>query len=194
MKISLILATIGRTTEVELFLESLIKSKYKDFELIVVDQNDEHVIDLIIKKYSAFIDISHVRPDFKGLSKARNLGLKHATGEVICFPDDDCKLYPDTLFAVKDGFLKNKKTDAIIGRIFDFDLNLNVIKNWPKKCLRVNMYNFYFLSSSITLFIRSSVLMKINGFDEQLGAGELLGSCEDPDFIYRMLKSKCEVF
>ncbi|MEE1979624.1 glycosyltransferase family 2 protein [Shewanella xiamenensis] len=193
MKISLILATIGRTTEVQLLLESLIGSKYKNFELIVVDQNEEPIIDLLIKKYSDLIDIKYIRPNFKGLSKARNLGLKYVTGEIICFPDDDCKFYPDTLLVVKDNFLKNKETDAFIGRIFDFDLNLNIIKRWPEKCVRVNLYNFYFLSSSITLFIRNSVLMKINGFDQQLGAGEQLGSCEDPDFIYRMLKSKCEI-
>ena len=40
MKVSLIMPTINVTTELDLFLKSLKAQNYKDFELIVVDQNE----------------------------------------------------------------------------------------------------------------------------------------------------------
>lgn len=187
MKFSLILATVNRVAEIELFFESLMVSTYKDFEVIVVDQNEDLKIDGLCDRFSNFLNIVHLRPGFVGLSKARNFGLKHITGDFVCFPDDDCKFYPDTLVSVMHTFLHNDKFDSVVGRIYDFDLNLNVIKNWPSRSLFLNKLNFYFLSSSVTLFIKRGVLNNAFGFDEQLGAGEVLGSCEDPDFIYRLL-------
>ena len=41
MKFSLIMPTINVTTELKLFLDSLKKQTYKNFELIVVDQNKD---------------------------------------------------------------------------------------------------------------------------------------------------------
>jgi len=51
MKFSLILATLGRDNEIAKFLESLKNQSYKEFELIVVDQNQDGKIDNIIQEY-----------------------------------------------------------------------------------------------------------------------------------------------
>ena len=56
MKISLIMATLGREVEVEVFLNSLSRQTMQDFELIVVDQNNhdkvKNLCDQYQKKYS----------------------------------------------------------------------------------------------------------------------------------------------
>ena len=51
MKVSLVMPTINVTTELELFLKSLKTQTYRDFELIVVDQNEGNEVFEIVKNY-----------------------------------------------------------------------------------------------------------------------------------------------
>ena len=70
IKISLILCTVNRKIEVIEFIESLIKQNYKNFELIIVDQNSDNRIPKIVQQYNKLINILHVKSAI-GLSKAR---------------------------------------------------------------------------------------------------------------------------
>ncbi len=59
MKISLIMPTINTYDELDLFLKSLSIQTYKNFELIVIDQNNElNIVDLI-EKYQNDFDIKY---------------------------------------------------------------------------------------------------------------------------------------
>ena len=54
-----------------------------------------------------------------GLSRARNVGLKAVTGEIIAFPDDDC-WYPDGLLQkVVAEFRDQTSLDGLTGRSED---------------------------------------------------------------------------
>ena len=100
--------TINVTTELDLFLKSLKAQTYKNFELIVVDQNEGYDVFEIVKNYEEDFKIKYVRSDEKGLSLNRNRGLVLMEGEIAGFPDDDCEYQPDTLEKVTS-FLKKKK-------------------------------------------------------------------------------------
>lgn len=189
MKISLIVATINRISEVELFFESMVCSTYKNFEILLIDQNEGADLDDIVMCYLSSLKIFHIKSPIKGLSYNRNVGIKMATGDILAFPDDDCTYYPDTLEKVVLKF-RDGNIDFVLGRIFDRDKKVNIIKNWPRFEKNVTAKNFYFLSSSITLFSKfknDDVVV----FDENLGAGTKHGSCEDPDFIFTLLKKGC---
>lgn len=188
MKISLIVATIHRVSEVEDFLKSILCSSYKNIEILLIDQNKNGDLDSIVLRYSPLLEIHHIKSSVKGLSYNRNIGIEMATGDILAFPDDDCTYYPDTIENVLSKF-KNNDVDFVVGRIFDRDKKVNVIKKWPRLGKKITTRNFYFLSSSITLFtkVRKDGLIF---FDERLGAGTIYGSCEDPDFIFTLLKKR----
>ncbi|WP_455037603.1 glycosyltransferase family A protein [Leptotrichia massiliensis] len=97
MKVSLVMPTINVTTELDLFLKSLKAQTYKDFELIVVDQNEGNEVFEIVKDYEEDFKIKYVKSDEKGLSLNRNRGLILMKGEIVGFPDDDCEYSPDKL-------------------------------------------------------------------------------------------------
>ena len=70
MKVSLIMPTINVTKELDLFLTSLTKQTYENFELVIVDQNaDNSVLDLIIK-YEELFEIKYLKSPEKGISPA----------------------------------------------------------------------------------------------------------------------------
>jgi glycosyltransferase involved in cell wall biosynthesis len=89
MKFSLVLATVGRTQEVARFLDSLARQTYRDFELIVVDQNPDDRLVELLRPFELRFPIIHLRCE-RGVSRARNLGPKYVSGDIVGFPDDDC--------------------------------------------------------------------------------------------------------
>jgi glycosyltransferase involved in cell wall biosynthesis len=192
MKISLVLPTLGRKIALLQFMDSLIVTNSQlssddSLELIVVDQNPpDFGLKVLVEKYNEYYSVSYIHSEIKGLSFNRNIGLKLARGDTICFPDDDCLYYPDTLKAVVQFFNLNHEVDAVLGRIYDRQSKKNIIKAWPEQKKVINSLNFYLLSSSITIFVRKSAVLF---FDESLGVGAKYGSCEDPDFLYRILKN-----
>lgn len=97
VKVSIVLATYRRDKELIRALNSLITLNYKNFEVILVDDNDDEewnkkVCNILdeFKENNSTIDISYIanHPN-KGSAKARNEGIKKSTGEYICFLDDD---------------------------------------------------------------------------------------------------------
>ncbi|OUR92444.1 hypothetical protein A9Q81_16610 [Gammaproteobacteria bacterium 42_54_T18] len=192
MKISLVLATLHRKKELLQFMDSLIEANNYlngscQIELILIDQNPhEFGLKLLVETYNEYYTVQYIHSSIKGLSYNRNIGLNAVNGDIICFPDDDCLYYPETLFSVVKFFKLNDDIDVALGRIYDRENKANIIKAWPKTEKVISPLNFYFLSSSITIFLRTTAVVR---FDEKLGVGAKYGACEDPDFIYRILKN-----
>lgn len=188
---SLVVATINRKKEVEEFLESIKSGKFPldKIEVILVDQNKKIDLKEIVEKYKAFFDLIYIRSEEKGLSKNRNKGFEKASGDIVAFPDDDCKYSEDTLIKVFENFKNNPNLDAVIGRIIDEE-GEDCIRKWGRKFEKVTPSNFYSKMSSITLFKKNKNKIK---FDEELGAGAKFGSSEDADLLYKMIKNRDNV-
>lgn len=189
MCFSLIIATLGRKKELLEAIESIKNGNYdiSNLEIIIVDQNEKGFLDKEILEFKD-LKIKHIHSDIKGLSYNRNIGLRYATGDIICFPDDDCKFYTNTLIEVSNVLL-DSNIDFCMGRIYDIKIKKDIIKKWSKKDLKVNKFNSYFINSSITMFIKKEFILN---FDENLGVGAKFGSCEDADFIYRILENNAK--
>lgn len=188
MIITAIVATIGRRIELTALLESMERAEKNGFtiEVIIIDQNQDGFLDEIISKSHKDLNITHIRTSSIGLSKARNIGLASARGDLIFFPDDDSELYPDTLTSAVASF-ERTHADFVIGRIYDRNSGRNILKNWPITPTHINYKNFFRIASSITIFLKKSAIIS---FDESMGAGAKYGSCEDLDYIYRILRQK----
>ncbi|MCJ8294578.1 MAG: glycosyltransferase [Oceanospirillaceae bacterium] len=194
-RISFILPTIGRKEELVAFLVSLKESTGIQgivLEVIIVDQNSlEFDLYSAVSPFSCFFELVYIHSVIKGLSYNRNVGLKVATGDVFSFPDDDCLYFEDTISSIVLFFKSNSKNDVVLGRIFDRENSSNIIKSWPSKGRKVSALNVYFLASSITIFMRPVCAIE---FDENLGAGAKYGSCEDPDYLYRIIDAGFNVY
>ena len=176
MKFSLIMATLGRFEDVGLFCEVLSKQTYKDFELIVVDQNPDERLTEILAPFENDFPLIHIHSDKKGLSLNRNIGLKKATGDIIAFPDDDCLYNEDTLeFVVR----RMKEEDADYFCVNWHDATQpDVFRCVLEEPMQIKKRSFFDVGSSITLFVTKSVIEGF-AFDEQLGVGAKYGSGEE---------------
>lgn len=188
MKFSLVVATLGRYSELDILLQSLVEQTHKDFEVIIVDQNADIDLKPLVQKYEQSICLVYMHSDVKGLSTNRNKGLAVASGEVICFPDDDCHYFPDTLTTVSRAFSENQNLGFLVGKLIDFTGNhYNGSSALHGK--GITYLNFFKNGNSATMFFKKSAAPNFS-FDEHLGIGAKFGSGEDSDCILFLLAQK----
>ncbi|MBD1872382.1 glycosyltransferase [Nodosilinea sp. FACHB-131] len=189
MKFSLILATLGRTFQVKTFLESLDQQSYRDFELIVVDQNSDDRLLSLLTPYKNHFSILHLRSK-KGLSLARNVALKQISGDLVAFPDDDCAYTPDLLEEVAHFFKEQPELSGLVGRAVNQQGN-DSSGRWDHVAGTVNAFNVWRRGTSFTIFLRRAVVDAIGPFDETLGVGASTpwGSGEDIDYLLRAVSA-----
>ena len=192
LKFSLILATVGRTEELKKFLEHLHMQTYANFELIVVDQNDDDRLVPILKDYKEKFSILHLRSK-KGLSRARNVGLRYVSGDIVAFPDDDCWYPPDLLERVANFFEEHPGVDGLTGRSVDENLSPSTTR-WDFSKGIINRLNVFKRATSISMFIK--IYNHDECFDETLGvgAGTPWGSGEEMDYILRLLEKGQRIY
>lgn len=185
MKISLIMPTVNVTSELELFLQSLKEQTYKNFELIVLDQNEDAKVFNIIKKFEEDFEIKYGRSDEKGLSLNRNKGLIMMEGDIVGFPDDDCEYDIDTLEKVVNYFKENTNKRIYSCRTLERGKNYGtgIMLEKDTVLTKKNVENTV---KSITFFVNFSY-EDIALFDENLGVGAYFGSGEETDYVLSLL-------
>ena len=192
--ISLIVATYGRSRELRAFFQSLVAMdcRVTSFEVIVVDQNQDALIDGICREFATILDLKHEKVTAKGVSKARNHGALFATGEIIAFPDDDC-LYPeDLLTRVEEFFHRHPEKDMLFARGIDKITQKNAVIRFKTRHTQVTKWNVYCTTVEFTMFIRRRVWLEIGGFDESFGLGTPFSAEEGADFVFRALSSSMQ--
>ena len=189
---SLVLCTINRKREVDKFLESLFRQTFKQFEVIIVDQNKDGLLDSTIEKWQKFLTIEHVKVDFQGLSKARNFGIQYIKGSLIAFPDDDCEYQPSTLEKTEIFFYQNPKASIVIGKQISKNSDADSDIFEQAKEITSSFDVFKSKAISFVIFGRSNAINQLGPgfFDERLGVGSgtIWGSGEETDFLIRAHK------
>jgi glycosyltransferase involved in cell wall biosynthesis len=70
-------------------VESVLNQTFKDFELIIVDDGSSDNTKSFCKKYLKNRNVRYFFQENRGVSAARNLGIKKSSGEYVAFLDDD---------------------------------------------------------------------------------------------------------
>ncbi len=106
-KVSVIICSYNGASTVESCLLSTRRIRYPNFEVVFVDDGSKDNTQEILSRFPEVINIKQVN---KGLSVARNVGMHHATGDIIVYTDSDCEADEDWLYylvqpLVRDGYI-----------------------------------------------------------------------------------------
>jgi len=194
LSIDLVMGTLGRTVALRRFLESLARQTCGHARLIVVDQNADQRLLPVFSEFTSDIPIVHLRSGV-GLSRARNVGLRHVTADVVAFPDDDCWYPPELLERVTRFLLDHPELGGVHGRAVDEHER----PSGGREILRpgeLTRYNVWARVGSAMLFVRKHVVDAAGPFDEMLGIGSPgpWGGAEDLDFVLRCLGSGSRLY
>jgi glycogen synthase len=96
MRISLVINTYNRMHTLPNTLEAIQFLRYPDLEVLVVDgPSTDGTREYLQAFWQGQLKI--LTCEFANLSKSRNVGIQHATGDIVCFTDDDGIPEPDWL-------------------------------------------------------------------------------------------------
>ncbi|MGH7739589.1 MAG: glycosyltransferase family 2 protein [bacterium] len=195
MILSLIVATLNRTSELSVLLESIKNQKAESFgleeiEVILIDQNDDERLAPVIKAHEKNLLIRHIKVKVRGLSNARNIGLKEAKGKYVAFPDDDCFYENDVLERVISTFRRAQQNFGIFCMGMDPNSREPIFR-YPSRPLTISKAADHrvFLGIAWTQFFVTEKALAVGGFDVNLGLGGKWESGEETDFAIRFLKS-----
>jgi glycosyltransferase involved in cell wall biosynthesis len=187
---SLITTTQGRVSELERLLESLRAQSFQKMEVVLVDQSSGNELDALIHRFHADLSITRIRMNPCGISVARNEGLRHATGRIVAFPDDDCAYSQGLLGSVAQAFEDQPYLDGVSCLVCDDSGTSSAGGVMQKNSGGLTCSNVWKTAVSCSFFIRRDIVETVGEFDEQLGVGAKSGcwSGEETDWLLRALQ------
>ena len=187
--VSLVVSTIGRVAELARLLASIAveQTNGPTVELIVVDQSPDGAVLSLLESEGQQIRWVYTKTT-AGVSLGRNAGLSLATGRYVMFPDDDAWLPGPTLSGAVEHLDRHPDHVGLCAQLKDGRGRPSMLR-WAPTARLVTKHNHHRTSIGSTMLFRTDVARAAGGFDVRIGpgAGGWLGSCEDADFLLRII-------
>lgn len=110
--VSVIIPCYNHGKYLETAVDSVRSQSYKNVEVIIVDDGSVDDTSTIARKMQ---EVQYVFQENKGLSAARNIGLKHSKGDYLVFLDADDWLLEDAIKINLFHLLENKEAAFVSG-------------------------------------------------------------------------------
>lgn len=180
-RVSVILPTYNRGWIIEQAVESVIGQDYADLELIVVDDGSTDDTGRRLATFGERITV--IRQANRGVSAARNVGIRAATGELIALLDSDDTWLPGKVTAQVAFFTKHP--DALVCQTEEVWIR-NGIRVNPGKRHRKQAGMIFERSLALCLVSPSAVMMRRSLLEAVGLFDETLPACEDYDLWLRI--------
>jgi glycosyltransferase involved in cell wall biosynthesis len=168
-RVSVIIPTYKRAEMLKRAVDSVLSQTYKNVEVIVVDDNDPSSeyrmkTEKMMEVYNNDQRVLYVKHDRnKNGAAARNTGMTHSSGCIICFLDDDDWFLEKKIELQLEYLLNNTNFKGVYcgaktkGKTIIPGLEGNLTK--PLLLMETSLY-------TPTLMFYKTVLQELNGFDE----------------------------
>ncbi len=196
MKFTVCVPTVRPATLIHT-VHSLIAQTWPDWELLIVGQgHDPDLVRMGERVQQMDSRIHYIHLDQRGISRARNAGLRAATGDIVAMTDDDCEAAPDWLEKLASLFSKHPQVGVIGGALL-----APKVSRWKlESCLSFVPAEVIYDPASqqgppqgwgwigANFALRKAVVDQIGAFDECLGVGApLFPAAEDIDYSMRLV-------
>jgi FkbM family methyltransferase len=165
-------------------IESVLAQTYPYVELVVVDDGSEDNTSEICGRYPG---IRCIRQDNRGLSAARNTGLRCVTGSLVAFLDSDDRLLPGALAAGVSCLRMNPECVFVAGAYRFIAADGSGLVEYPPHGVRehhyVELLRTNYIGMPGVVLYRRDLFSAIGGFDVSLK------SCEDYDLYFRATRN-----
>ena len=188
MKFSVIIPTLNRIDELILMLDSLQRQSFKNFEVLIIDQNKEEILDKKIEIYKNHFPVKQIKITTKGASNARNIGIQNAKGEILTFPDDDCE-FPDNFLEQINTYFQKNNVDGITVSTKDRNDGKPISILLSSKGQKISRRNILKTVIEAGIIIKRDEIDDVL-FDVNMGVGSIKStywSDEGPDFILNLI-------
>ncbi len=176
LKVSVIIPVYNQAQFIDKAIESVLKQSYQNFEIIVVNDGSTDNTEAIVKGFIDFRIRYICHSDNRGISAARNTGIRASRGEYIALLDADDEFLPEKLdMQVK--LLQSEPSD--VGVVCAWSFNMDKDGNYISKRYLPRKEGYIFeglLSTNYmsvpALLIRRECFEKVGLFDSSLDGQE----------------------
>jgi GT2 family glycosyltransferase len=188
MRVSLIICTRNRAQALDATLGALrrvVVPLGMEVELVVVDNGSTDATPGVVKSHQPFaFPVLQLQEPVGGKSVALNRALRHATGDILAFIDDDVRPAPHWLTQLTQP-IASKTFDAVSGTVA---IATHLQRRWMTSLHRAWLASTECIDSSkpetavgANMAFRRDVFLRVPSFDADLGPGRL-GLWEDTLF------------
>jgi len=178
LKVSINIITKDRAGFLKEALASVLNQSFKNWEIVIVDNNSKDNTKEIVKNYveKGFNIKYFFQKDELGISESRNLALKESVGEYVAVLDSDDIWCDEKKLENQVNFLENNSTYTLIGgNVILIDENskeIGKIKNeiTNNKVRSKILFKNQFSHSSV--LFRKKEILDVGGYDKGLKIGE----------------------
>lgn len=194
--VSVVLPTRNRHAHARACAETILQNPDL-LELLVIDQSDgPETKDALAALGDA--RLRYVATNTRGVTASRNLGIQLSQGDIVAFTDDDCRVPPSWVEALRSVFESDPEAAVVCGRVVVPSELLDKgftesfephVRDWQRR------YPPFGSDWGITanMSLRKSVVDEVGPFDPMLGAGAPLRSGGEPDLLFRVLKAGLKI-
>jgi glycosyltransferase involved in cell wall biosynthesis len=181
MKISVIIPTYNRIFFLKRSIDSVLEQILKPYEVIIVDDGSSDGTSTMIKKNYPKINL--ICQENKGVSAARNIGIRASSGDWVCFLDSD------------DEWKKNKLSEQMLAIKKNTNYSFcHSNEEWIKNGKKINQKkkhkkyggNIFKECLDMCRISPSSVMINKSVFDDIGFFNEDLVVCEDYELWLRI--------
>lgn len=203
MRLSVVVVTRNRAHAIHSCLNSIAASLAQaglpDAELVIADNGStDHTAEAIAGwMNTSGIRTVHLFEGRRGKARALNRAVKAATGELLAFTDDDCRLHADHTgdllrHAVSDTGLVLRGGRVELGDPGDLPFTINTSptrQRWTRALKSARTDNLAGHIAGCNYTMRRELMERIGPFDESFGPGSRVGSGDDTDTIFRAYRT-----
>ena len=175
--VSVIIPTYNRAHLIGRAIKSVLNQTYQDFEIIVIDDGSTDDTEEVVRSFPCkrIIYIKHKKN--KGVSLARNTGIKVAKGKYIAFLDSDDEWLPEKLDKqIKVLQNESPEVGVVYSNLCYIDesgKNMNKLLNHKKEgYIYEDLLGRNYVGAPSTLLIRKECFNQVGLFDDLLNAQE----------------------
>ncbi len=183
-KVSVVIPTLNRANLIARAIGSILHGDYENVEVIVIDDGSEDATEEVVSEYlRKDTRIVYIKQKKGGIGKARNEGLRRATGFFVTFLDSDDFFVPWRISKCVEYMNQNKNIDFCSSDIWVQSEHAKVRRRFTfseKKPIS------FFLSQIGPTFSGMNIFAKRDFVNSKVGFfSETINHWEDVDFIVR---------
>ncbi|UCH56643.1 MAG: glycosyltransferase [Candidatus Bathyarchaeota archaeon] len=179
--LSVIVPTLNEEENLGKCIKSLFAQTNQGFEVIVADGGStDATVEIAESSGLSVIDVEKTRPH--DVSTAKNLGVKHASGDILFFLDADMSVEPNCFEVIEEGY-QDPDVVGVALKVMPYDASR--VEKMLYECNNYlarfgNLIGFHEISYFSCHSYKKDAFMSVGGFRTDLYA------CEDLDLSLRM--------
>jgi GT2 family glycosyltransferase len=197
--VTVVVCTVNRFDHLMACLRTILANPGRDFEVLVVDQNDPATHARAIAGAGPDPRLRWIRTGIRGLSHARNCALEGARAPLLAFTDDDCRVPPDWVQRIAAAFGADPELSMLFGaatlrpedRARGWGAEFEPQQTREFRHTLPDGGTLWGVGANMTIHRR--VFDRVGAFDVVLGSGAPLFAGEEIDLTIRALQAGFKV-